>query len=146
MRCKQPELFEPDAHGDRRDEEFLGERLGEAFERLIVVSVKAAPGIRLLEARDFDEGVVDRFGRLKHPLLAIGERFVPGGEDQLARHQQAGGIQVGLQFDPRLGLAGPADDTGRRVGIEERGLRRVLAEQLTMQRQCPPPSWASVKR
>jgi hypothetical protein len=28
---QQPQLFEPDAHGDRRDEELLGEGLGEAL-------------------------------------------------------------------------------------------------------------------
>jgi hypothetical protein len=72
------------------------------------------------------------FGRLKHPLLAIGECFVPGREDQLARHQHAGRIKVGLQLDPRLGLAGSADHA-RRVGIEQQSLRRFLAEQPAMQ-------------
>ena len=41
---QQPKLFEPDAHGDWRDEEFLGEGLGEAFERLIVAFGEGGDG------------------------------------------------------------------------------------------------------
>jgi hypothetical protein len=34
-----------------------------------------------LEALDFDEGVVDRFGGAKNTLLAVGESLVPRSED-----------------------------------------------------------------
>src|SRR5262249_5928014 len=41
--------------------------------------------------------------------------------------------EVGLQFDPRLGLAGSADYARHRVGIEKRALRWVFTEQPAMQ-------------
>ena len=43
---QQPELFQPDAHGDGRDDEALGERPAEPFQRLILAfrDVEVADG------------------------------------------------------------------------------------------------------
>jgi len=68
---QQRKLFEPDAHCNRRDEELLGEGLGEAIEGPIVVFDERGAGNVRVEALDLDEGVVDRFGRLKNPLLTV---------------------------------------------------------------------------
>jgi hypothetical protein len=94
---KKPEFFKPYAHGDRRDEEALGKRLRELLEHLVVLIVKIA--------RDLGEGVVNRRHRLQDSLLAIGKCFVPGSKNHLARHQEAGGIEIRLPFDTFLGLA-----------------------------------------
>jgi hypothetical protein len=53
---QQPELFEPDAHRDRRNEKLFGEGLSEAIERLIVVFGECGTENAALEARDLDEG------------------------------------------------------------------------------------------
>jgi hypothetical protein len=40
---------------------------------VIVAFVEGGAGNAVLETRELDKGMVDRFRRLKHPLLAVGE-------------------------------------------------------------------------
>jgi hypothetical protein len=92
--------------------------------------------------RDLDEGMLDRGLRLEHALLAIREELVPHGEYHLARHQQAGSVEVGLPLHPLLCLARPTDELGRTVITEKRCLRRIFLDQVLMQ----PPVTAALMR
>jgi hypothetical protein len=94
---QQPELLEPDAHGNRRHEKTLGKRAGEVIERAIFLAVEIAVDLR--------EWMFDRRRRLQDALFAVGKRLVPSGEDQPARQQKAGGIEIRLLLHPLLGLA-----------------------------------------
>ncbi|WP_245499805.1 hypothetical protein [Tepidamorphus gemmatus] len=94
---QQPELFEPDAHRDRRHKEALGKRPGEAIQHPIFIVVEIAT--------DLDSGMFDRRFRLQNALLAVGKRLVPSGKDHLARHQQARSVVIRLPLHPLLGLA-----------------------------------------
>ena len=72
---QQPELFEPDAHGDRRDEKLLGEGLWRSVSSASIVALGAiaSPLIvtskRAISTKGWSIGVA----RLKNPLLAVRE-------------------------------------------------------------------------
>ena len=134
---KQAKLFQPDAHGDWGNDETLGQRLAEAFQRLVFCfrNVEIANGS--MDARNLDEGARNWRFWLEDALLPVRKELVPRGKDHLARHQQAGGIEIGLPFHPLLCLARPADELGFARGIKEGRLRRVLHDQVLMQPPVP---------
>ena len=113
-----------------RDEELFGERLCEGFEGLIVAFRELSSADAALEPCNLDEGMVDRRGRLENPLLAVAEHLIPSREDQLTRHQEAGGMDIGLPLHPLLSLAKAADHRGLSWDLKQEGLRRARAIQV----------------
>src|SRR4051812_46636732 len=106
---QQAELLQSDVHRDWRDEESLSKGLGNAIKRFVVSLGTVEIADLKVEPRKFDIGMADRRSRPEDARLAIRERRIPGGEDQLARHQQARGVEIRLPFLAPLSLARSAN-------------------------------------
>src|SRR5688572_7299008 len=96
-----------------------------------------------MNARNLDEGMIDRRARPEDALLAVRKPLTPSRKDHLARHHQAGGVEVRLPLLALLGLARPADERDFRGVGQERRLRRVLNDEVLMQ---PPMAAALVRQ
>jgi hypothetical protein len=59
LAMEQTEFLQPDAHGDWRDEELLGQRTGDAIQHIVVGLGALVIPDQALDARDLNGGVVD---------------------------------------------------------------------------------------
>lgn len=134
---KQAKLFQPDTHGDGGNDEALGQRLAEPFQRLAFCFRNGKISDGSTDSWNLDEGVRDWRFRLEDALLPVRKELIPYGKDHLARHQQVGSVEIGLPFHSLLCLARPADELGFARGIKEGRLRRVLHDQVLMQPPVP---------
>ena len=117
----------------------LSEWSGKVFEDYVIVAREICSRCSTPQPLDFYKRMFDWRSRLKDALLSVGKCLIPRGEDQLARHQKTGRVEIRLPFLALLGLARPANERGRRGPSEHCGLRWVLGEQVAMQ---PPMSAA----